>query len=125
MLTDAQVWPTIAVSDLDKAKAFYGDTLGLKHVEDHPGGSRFEAGGTYIEIYPSEFAGTAKNTVAGFEVSDLEATMSSLRQKGVAFLDYDLPGMKTTNGVADLSGPRGCWFKDPDGNILGIIQLPT
>jgi catechol 2,3-dioxygenase-like lactoylglutathione lyase family enzyme len=125
MLTDAPARPTIAVSDMDKAKAFYGDALGLKHVEDNPGGSRYEAGGTYIELYPSEFAGTAKNTVAGFEVSDLDATMDSLRQKGVAFLDYDLPGVKTNNGVADLGDARGCWFKDPDGNILAIIQLPT
>src|ERR1700694_2579042 len=82
MLTDAPARPTIAVSDLDKAKAFYGDTLGLKHVQDNPGGSRFEAGGTYIELYASEFGGSAKNTVAGFEVSDLDATMSRLRQKG-------------------------------------------
>jgi hypothetical protein len=63
--------------------------------------------------------------VAGFEVSDLDATMSSLRQNGVAFLDYDLPGIKTANGVADMDGARGCWFKDPDGNILAMIQLPT
>src|ERR1700694_1415043 len=125
MLTDAPARPTIAVSDLDKAKAFYGESLGLTHVEDTPGGSSFEAGGTFIELYPSEFAGTAKNTVAGFEVSDLDATMNSLRQKGVAFRDYDLPAVKTPDGVAALGDARGCWFKDPDGNILAIIQLPT
>ena len=127
MLADAPCRPTIAVSDMDKAKAFYGETLGLKHAGDNPGGTTFESGGTFIEVYQSEFAGSAKNTVAGFEVTDLEGTMSSLRGKGVTFLEYDTPNFKTDNGVAEMGGPdtRGCWFKDPDGNILSMIQQAT
>jgi catechol 2,3-dioxygenase-like lactoylglutathione lyase family enzyme len=126
MLVDSKVRPTIAVKDLDKAKAYYSDVLGLKFVEANPGGLRFEAGGTYIEIFPSEFAGTAKNTVAGFETSDLEGTMNDLRGRGVKFLEYDNEYIKTNNGIADMGdGARGSWFEDQDGNILAMIQLPA
>ena len=69
MLSDAPCSATIAVRDLERAKAFYGDTLGLKHAGDNPGGASYMAGNTRVELIMSEFAGTAKNTVAAFEVA--------------------------------------------------------
>jgi len=58
-------------------------------------------------------------------VRDVEATVAQLRGKGVTFEDYDLPGVKTVNGIADLDGTKGAWFKDPEGNILSVVQLPA
>jgi hypothetical protein len=79
-------------------------------------------GGTYIAVYPSQFAGSARSTVAGFQVSDLDATMSELRSRGLKFEEYDYPTLKTVSGVAQVSPHRICWFKDPDGNILSIVS---
>lgn len=73
-----------------------------------------------MEIYPSEFAGTAKNTVAGFEVPDLEKAISEPRLRGVSFEEYEPP--KTIDGIAHLGPNRGAWFKDADGNILALVE---
>jgi catechol 2,3-dioxygenase-like lactoylglutathione lyase family enzyme len=123
MLAESEVGATIAVADLSTAKSFYADTLGLKIREERPTGILFGCGGgTYIDIYPSQFAGSARSTVAGFQVSDLDATMSELRSRGLKFEEYDYPTLKTTRGVAQLGPYRVCWFKDPDGNILSIVS---
>ena len=124
MLSDSICRATVAVSDKEKAKGFFGEKLGLKLVDENPAGMRFECGGgTYLEVYPSEFAGTAKNTVAGFEVKDLEATMKSLSGQGIKFEDYDMPNFKTENGIAQLGPNKGSWFKDPDGNTFALVEL--
>jgi catechol 2,3-dioxygenase-like lactoylglutathione lyase family enzyme len=117
------VRPTIAVRDKETAKAFFGQTLGLPLTEENPVSATFQVGDTFIDIYPSQFAGTGKSTVAGFEVDDLVATMATLRERGVGFEEYDLPGLKTTDGMAQLGPNRGSWFKDPDGNIFALVEL--
>ena len=123
MLGDAEIHASVAVKDMDKGKAFYRDTLGLQVAMDSPQGVSFKAGNTYIEVYQSEFAGSAKNTVAMFVVKDLDNVMSGLRGKGVEFMDYDMPGLKTENGVAQMGDDaRGSWFQDPDGNTIGIVE---
>ncbi len=121
LLTDAPCRPTIAVSDKAKAMAYYSEVLGLTFVEENPVGATFQCGGTFLEMYPTPLAGTAKNTVVGFEVTDLEATMRELRASGVVFEEYDRP--QTREGIAQLGPNRGAWFKDPDGNILALVQL--
>ncbi len=120
LLTDAPCRPTIAVSDKAKAMAYYGEVLGLTFVEENPVGATFQCGGTFLEIYPTSLAGTAKNTVAGFEVTDLEDSMRELRAQGVVFEEYERP--LTREGIAQLGPNRGAWFKDPDGNILALVQ---
>src|ERR1700730_621666 len=113
MLTDAPCRPTIAVSDKEKAKRFY-TSIGLTLHEENRVGATFKCGaGTFLEIYPTPQAGTAKNTVAGFEVRDLATTMDDLRERGVVFEEYDLPSLKTDKGIAQLGPNRGAWFKDP------------
>ena len=77
-----------------------------------------------VELVP-EYAGTAQHTLGAFMVQDIDATVAELRGKGVTFEDYDLPGLKTVNGIAELGGIRGAWFKDPEGNILSVVQLPA
>ena len=115
---------TLPVSDLPKAREFYEKTLGLTFAEERPDGLRFTAGTAELLVYPSQFAGTNQATAAGLEVADIDAAVQELRGRGVTFEQYDFPGLKTDeNGIAELGGIRGAWFKDPDGNIVAIAQM--
>jgi catechol 2,3-dioxygenase-like lactoylglutathione lyase family enzyme len=121
MLDSSMAVPTIAVSDLGRARKFYEETLGLKFMDETPGGIRFQAGnGTWVFVYPSQYAGTNQATCMAFEVDDIQATVKDLRDRGVTFEEYDFPGLKTVDGIADLGQEKGAWFKDLDGNILSI-----
>ena len=123
-LTNARARATVAVSDAERARTFYRDTLGLALDGELPGVTTFRCGdGTVLDVYESTFAGSAKSTVASFQVSDLGIAMADLRGRGVAFEEYDEGPMKTSDGVIELGGMRGAWFRDPDGNILGLIQM--
>ena len=123
VLSSAPLRAVVGVSDLEKSKRFYGETLGLTQVEERADGIQFEAGdGTRVLLYPTQFAGTAKSTVAGFEVAHIDTAVAELRERGVVFEEYDFPGLKTTNGIAEVGDIRGGWFKDPDGNILGVAE---
>ena len=94
-------------------------------MTEDPGGIIYTSGDSYFSIYPTEFAGTAQHTLTAFLVQDVEAAVADLRNKGVSFEEYDLPGLKTVNGIAELGGTRGAWFKDPEGNILSVVQPPA
>ena len=126
MLANSPVRPTIPVVDLDRAKRFYETTLGLKPVRVNNdstfGIAMFECGkGTQIELYkrsPSK----ADNTVATFEVSDIEDEVNALRGKGVVFEEYDMPEIKTQNGISTQGPVKAAWFKDSEGNILCIHE---
>jgi catechol 2,3-dioxygenase-like lactoylglutathione lyase family enzyme len=123
MFESAQAHATIAVSDLDRAKKFYEGTLGFKSMDERSDGVRYETGGgTWFLVYPSQFAGTAKSTYMTFEVDDVEVAVKELRDRGIVFEDYDFPGLKTVDGIAEIQGVKGAWFKDPDGNILAVGQ---
>ena len=122
MFADSPCRPTIAVRDKAQAIAFYRDVLGFKLVDANQPGATFACGGgTFLEIYPTELAGTAKNTVAGFHVPDLEEAIRELRSRGVSFEEYEAP--KTVDGIAQLGPNRGAWFKDPDGNTFALVEL--
>ncbi len=109
---------TLPVSDVEAARSFYTETLGLEFLEENPGGMYLQAGSSRIFVYPSEFAGTNQATAVGFDVDDIAAAVAELRGKGVTFEEYDVPGLKTENGIAELEGEKAAWFKDPSGNIL-------
>ena len=113
----------IAVKDLDRAKDFYTDTLGLKQVEAE--GDEvlvLESGDSQVNVYRSEFAGTNKATAVSWEVDDIDSEVKTLRDKGVAFEHYDMPGLKLEGDVHVGDGLKVAWFKDPDGNILNLIE---
>ena len=116
---------TIPAKDLDRTRRFYEDVLGAQAVMEDPGGIIYRSGDSYFRLYPTDFAGTAQHTLDAFMVQDVEATVAELRGKGVTIEDYDLPGVKTVNGIAELGGTRGAWFKDPEDNILSVVQLPA
>lgn len=126
MLTNSPIRPTIPVVDLNRAKRFYETTLGLKPVPENnnttSGIAIFECGNsTLIELYqrgPSK----ADHTVATFEVSNIEEEVNMLRGKGVNFEEYNMPEIKTQNGIATQGSVKAAWFKDSEGNILCIHQ---
>jgi predicted enzyme related to lactoylglutathione lyase len=121
MFESASPHAAIAVSDLERAKAFYGGTLELTKKDERAAGVTYESGGTWMLVYPSQFAGTNQATSMTFEVSDVEAAVDELVGKGITFEQYDFPGLKTdARGLAEIEGSKGAWFKDPDGNILAV-----
>ena len=126
-LKDSQVEAAVAVSDLDRARGFYEEQLGLEPGDQEPGISvRYPCGGgTRIFVYLSpDTAGKSKATLAGWFVDDLEATMRDLASRGVTFERYDQPGLRTDeHGVFDGGDFRAAWVKDPDGNTFAISQV--
>jgi catechol 2,3-dioxygenase-like lactoylglutathione lyase family enzyme len=125
MLGGSRVAPTIPVRDPARSRDFYEGSLGLKLKQEMTdGGIEYECGGgTSLFTYPTEEnAGKSPATLASFEVDDAPAAVGELRGKGVTFEEYDMPGLKTVEGIAELAGSRGAWFKDPDGNILAVFE---
>ena len=125
MPADWSFGATIPAKDLDGTRRFYEDVLGAQVMMEDPGGIVYRSGDSTFSLYPTEYAGTAQHTLGTFVVRDVEAAVAELRDKGVRFEDYDMPGLKTVNGIAELGGMKGAWFKDPEGNILSVVQLPA
>jgi predicted enzyme related to lactoylglutathione lyase len=124
MLSDARIQATIPAADLDRARGFYEEKLGLTPAEESPGGLFYDgAGGTRFFLYPTQGAASGTHTQIGFNVADIEAEVADLKSRGVEFIEYDLPGLKTVNGIADTGEVRAAWFNDSEGNLLGIVQL--
>ena len=123
MLGKADATPMIAVKDLDRARKFYEDTLGLKAEEEwSTEGATLKSGDTLVNVYRSEFAGTNKATALNFDVDDIDKEVSELKEKGVMFEHYDLPGLERRGDLHVAEGFKTAWFKDPDGNILSLIE---
>ena len=123
MLGKADATPMIAVKDLDRARTFYEGTLGLK-TKDEWGdeGATLQSGDTLFNVYRSEFAGTNKATALNFQVDNIEKEVSELKEKGIFFEHYDLPGLEQQGDLYVADGFKTAWFKDPDGNILSLIE---
>lgn len=125
MLSGSQIYPTLPASDLERAGRFYEDKLGLKRVDmpQPDDGIIYQAGDcTRFFVYKTE-ASHSEATAAFFLVEDLDGEMKELRQRGVAFEDYDLPGLHTDNGVYADEGMKAAWFKDTEGNILSLTEM--
>jgi catechol 2,3-dioxygenase-like lactoylglutathione lyase family enzyme len=123
VLSDFPTHTTIAVSDLDRARAFYQQTLGFAPASIDPGGAFYESAGSRFLVYPSSGAGASSGTVMGWSVDDIERTVADLKERGVTFEEYDTPNLKTEGSIAPTGPIRAAWFKDPDGNIMGIVRL--
>jgi catechol 2,3-dioxygenase-like lactoylglutathione lyase family enzyme len=124
MLGDSPVWTAVPVKDPKAAREFYEGVLGLKAANEMPDGSiEYKAGNnTGLFTYPTPNAGKSPATLASWKVDDLEKTVGELKAKRVKFEDYDMPGLKTVEGIATMHGASAAWFKDPDGNILNLFQ---
>ena len=123
-ITDAPIYPSLAVSDLARSRAWYAEKLGWEPTIEAPGTLVFVLdSGSAFSLYESDFAGSAKNTVMNWVVADLKAEVARLRDNGITFEDYDFGEFKTVDGIlTDPSGFMNAWFKDPDGNIIGVIN---
>jgi catechol 2,3-dioxygenase-like lactoylglutathione lyase family enzyme len=123
MIGTANATPMLAVKDLDRARGFYEGTLGLE-AKDAMGGEVLEvrSGDTLITVYRSEFAGTNKATALTFDVEDIETEVNELKEKGIFFEHYDMPGLERQGDLYVAKGMKTAWFKDPDGNILSLFE---
>src|SRR3982074_1138876 len=112
---------TIPAQDLERAKAFYRDKLGLTPTQENAGGLMFMLdAGTAFGVFPSSGNPSGTHTAVAVEVENLEQAVKDLQAKGVKFEEYDTPTLKTVNGVADFGGTKGAWFKDSEGNLIAL-----
>lgn len=123
MLSNLEVHATIPATDLERARKFYEDKLGFGSPTVAPGGLMFKSKNSWFLLYTTSFAGTAKHTLAGWETNQIEKEVADLRARGIVFEEYDMPGLKTVNGIASMGSTKSAWFKDTEGNILGIVQM--
>ena len=124
MLSKCRAVATLPFRGLKKAEKFYSQRVGLKRVAGSAkeGFLEFAAGGgTRLVLFESD-SRKSKDTAVTFEVKNLAREMAALRKKGVKFEEYDLPGIKTVNGVATMDGHKGAWFKDPGKNVIGLHE---
>jgi catechol 2,3-dioxygenase-like lactoylglutathione lyase family enzyme len=131
MLANARVATRLPAQDLDRARRFYADTLGLEPSDERPGGLLYRLATGEFALFAS--AGTSPGTFTqmALEVDDLEAVVAELKRRGVVFEDVDVPGLKTVDGIAEVegnypskhsTGERAAWFRDSEGNLLGVGQ---
>ncbi|SOD87054.1 VOC family protein [Streptomyces sp. Ag109_G2-15] len=129
LLARGHVATRLPAQDLDRARRFYSEVLGLEPVDERPGGLLYRCGGTDFVVFRSTGASPGTFTQMAWEVADIEAVASELRRHGVVFEEVDLPGLQTRDGIAEIDGnypskgargERGAWFRDSEGNLLGI-----
>ena len=121
MLRSTDATAMLAVRDLGAARSFYADVLGFEPKDDEMGIVSFESGRTPVALYESEYAGTNQANALAWSVGDrFDDVVTTLRDRGVTFERYDLPGMTLEGDVHVADGFKAVWFKDPDGNILHV-----
>ena len=127
---NAEVSTRLPAQDLGRARAFYAQKLGLEPVETREGGLRYRCGNGYFSVFQSAGRASGDHTQIAFEVDNLESVVAELRRRGVEFEEVDVPGLRTVDGIADIEGnypskgvgERGAWFRDSEGNLLGVGQ---
>jgi catechol 2,3-dioxygenase-like lactoylglutathione lyase family enzyme len=130
MLANGYVSTRLPAKDLERARRFYSEKLGLEPVEERPGGLRYQCADGSFALFQSAGAASGTHTQMGWQVDDIDATVAALRARGVVFEEYDMPGLKTVNGIADIKGnypskgvgERAAWFRDSEGNLIGLGQ---
>jgi catechol 2,3-dioxygenase-like lactoylglutathione lyase family enzyme len=131
MLQDSHVATRIPVQDLGRARCFYREKLGLEAAEERPGGLLYRCASGEFALFESSGALSGAFTQMAWQVDDIEATVKTLRRRGVTFEEYDAPGLTTVDGIAEVAGnypskggvgERAAWFKDSEGNLLAIGQ---
>ncbi len=121
MLENYRAMATLPAQDMDRARRFYEEKLGLKPTDERPEGHVYPTGdGAGFLLFPSHGQASGTHTQFSWEVDDIEGVVAQLRANGVEFEEYDLPGLKTENGIAQIEGEKVAWFKDSEGNLLAI-----
>jgi catechol 2,3-dioxygenase-like lactoylglutathione lyase family enzyme len=131
LLQDADVSTRLPAQDLERARAFYAEKLGLEPAEERPGGLLYRCRSGAFALFATAGAPSGTHTQMAFDVDDIEAVVAELKSRGVAFEDVDVPGLRTIDGIASVDGnypskggvgERAAWFRDSEGNLLGIGQ---
>ena len=123
MLKSARAQTALPAQDLDRAKAFYRDKLGLQPLEEDAGNVRYRVGdGTEFNVFRTMGAPSGTHTQMAFIVEDIIGEVKDLKSRGVTFEEYDYPELKTKDGIAEGGGAKVAWFKDSEGNLLNIVQ---
>jgi catechol 2,3-dioxygenase-like lactoylglutathione lyase family enzyme len=126
MLKIKESYATLPAQDIKRARKFYEEKLGLTPAEESPdGGASYKTGNTGFGVFPSSGKSSGDHTQIGLEIEDVRAAVSELKGRGVKFEDYDFPGLKTEGGIVATEVMTGAWFKDTEGNLLGLIQTRT
>ena len=131
MLQEGHVATRLPAQDLERARGFYAEKLGLEPVDERPGGLLYHCASGEFALFASTGASSGAFTQMAWNVDDIEATVEQLRSRGVVFEEYDVPGLTTVDGIAEIEGQypskgsaeRGAWFRDSEGNLLGIGQV--
>lgn len=122
MLPDRQVYPALPTADLERLRRFYEDVVGFRVRDENPRTIYYGAGnGTFFALAKSGGRPSGTHTQMAFLVADIDMEVAELRRRGVVFETYETP--RTVAGIADMEVGRAAWFKDPDGNLIGMIQL--
>jgi predicted enzyme related to lactoylglutathione lyase len=125
MIKELRSHTTLPAADLGRAKKFYAENLGLSPSTESAGGLFYvTGGGTRFTIYPTPNPTRGGHTQMGFSVADIEAAVADLQAVGIVFEEYDFPGLKTEGSIAKTGDVRAAWFKDSEGNMIGLVQLP-
>jgi catechol 2,3-dioxygenase-like lactoylglutathione lyase family enzyme len=131
VLKDSDIATRLPAQDLERARRFYAEKLGLEPVEERPGGLRYDGRSGVFALFQSAGKPSGEHTQMAFEVDDIDAVVAELRRRGVVFEDVDVPGLRTVDGIADVQGnypsaggigERAAWFRDSEGNLLGVGQ---
>lgn len=125
MLEGATVHTTLPVLDMERATRFYTEKVGATAGDAVPGATFMRLGDTQFTLYPTPNAERGGHTQMGIRVPDVTAAVEELRGRGITFEEYDFPGLKTENGIADTGGAKAAWFKDSEGNIIGVVQIQS
>ncbi len=123
MLSKLEIHATLPVKDLNRARKFYEEKLGMKPASEAAGGLVYQCKDSWFLLFPSNGAADGQFTQAGWTTDALDAEVAELKSKGVVFEEYDFPGFKTVNSIATTGPSRAAWFKDSEGNLLGLVQL--
>jgi catechol 2,3-dioxygenase-like lactoylglutathione lyase family enzyme len=132
MLANGRVATRLPAQDLDRARRFYAEKLSLEPADERPGGLLYRCPAGEFALFASAGASPGTFTQMGWKVDDIEATVAEMKERGVAFEEVDLPGLRTIGGIADIlghypsnhaTGERAAWFRDSEGNLFGIGQL--
>jgi catechol 2,3-dioxygenase-like lactoylglutathione lyase family enzyme len=130
-LNNARIAARLPAQDLERARRFYSEKLGLEPDDERPGGLLYRCPNGEFALFQSTGGSSGTFTQMGFEVDDIEATVAEMKRRGVVFEDVDVPGLETVDGIADIEGnypsknsrgERAGWFRDSEGNMLGVGQ---
>jgi catechol 2,3-dioxygenase-like lactoylglutathione lyase family enzyme len=123
MLSKLEIHAALPAQDLKRAKQFYAEKLGLTPKSELPGGLMYQCKDSWFLLFPSSGTSAAQFTQAGWATNNIEAEVAELKARGVVFEEYNSPNFKTVNSIVTTAGNRAAWFKDSEGNLLGLVQL--